>query len=207
MNQWWIQTGVAVQKRPIWVNTDDFVSRLTLKFNRWYWKTIGHLSLATSSLVCHFIAICDFNLSNGPETATLAFDLCDLDLWPLTLTSPLSLVITPEIFMMIRWWEYDEKGVTDGRTDGRTDGLNHSQSCLVAAKIDKQIYRWPWNSVCHRLLFESYYHQNTNWMIMAVYTICWVDSHSARAVFAVLCGFFLFLTICGTTNNVVGSYM
>ena len=62
------------------------------------------------------------------------------DLWPrpFAWTSLLSLVITPENFMMIRWWEHGEKGVTDGQTDGRTDrrtdGLNQSYSCLVAAK-------------------------------------------------------------------------
>ena len=40
---WWIQTGVTVWKRPIWVKFDDFCSRVTLKFDRWPWKTIGHL--------------------------------------------------------------------------------------------------------------------------------------------------------------------
>ena len=59
----------------------------------------------------------------------LGFDLYDLDLWPLTLTfswtSLLSLIITPENFMMIRWWEHSEKGVTDRRTDGRTDWTIH----------------------------------------------------------------------------------
>ena len=41
-NHWWIQSGVTVRKRPIWV--DDFISRMTLKFDGWAWKTIGHLS-------------------------------------------------------------------------------------------------------------------------------------------------------------------
>ena len=47
------------------------------------------------------------NWSYSPETVRLGFDLCDLDLWPLTLTFAWtllwSLVITPENFMMIRW--------------------------------------------------------------------------------------------------------
>ena len=53
--------------------------------------------------------------------AKLGFDLCDLALWPVTLTfawtSLLLLVITPENFMMIWWWKHSEIGVTDGRTD------------------------------------------------------------------------------------------
>ena len=40
----WIQTGVIVWKRPIWVKIDDCFSHVTLKFDGWPWKTIGHLS-------------------------------------------------------------------------------------------------------------------------------------------------------------------
>ena len=57
----WIQTGVTVPKRPIWVKFNDFLSRVTLKFDGWPWKTIGHLSEATSSFMHHFI-ICEFKL-------------------------------------------------------------------------------------------------------------------------------------------------
>ena len=39
-----------------------FLSRVTLKFNGWPRKTIGHLSYAVSSFLHHFIAICEFNL-------------------------------------------------------------------------------------------------------------------------------------------------
>ena len=39
----WIQTGVTVRKHPIWVKFNDFFSRVTLKFDGWPWKTIGHL--------------------------------------------------------------------------------------------------------------------------------------------------------------------
>ena len=58
----WIQTGVTVRKRPIWVKFDDFQSYVTLKFNGWPWKTIGHLFNATSSFVHHFVAIGDSKL-------------------------------------------------------------------------------------------------------------------------------------------------
>ena len=34
-SHWWIQTGVTVQKRQIWVKFDDFFSRVTLKFDWW----------------------------------------------------------------------------------------------------------------------------------------------------------------------------
>ena len=48
---WWIQTGDSVRKRPIWVNIDDFCSRVTLKYDRWPWP---------SSFVHHFIIIFEF---------------------------------------------------------------------------------------------------------------------------------------------------
>ena len=54
----WVQTGDTVCKRSIRV----FLSRLTLKFDRWPWKSIGHLFFAASSFVHHFIAIGKFKL-------------------------------------------------------------------------------------------------------------------------------------------------
>ena len=61
-SHWWIQTGVTVRKRPIEVKIDDFLSRVTLKFDVWPSKTIGHLFYATSSFVQHFVAIGAFKL-------------------------------------------------------------------------------------------------------------------------------------------------
>ena len=58
------------------------------------------------------------------NNVTLTFDL-----WPchFAWTSLLSLVITPENFMMTRWWEHGEKGVTDRRTDWTSHILAWSQ--------------------------------------------------------------------------------
>ena len=58
-------------------------------------------------------------------SVTLTFDLWP---WPFAWTSLLSLVINPENFRMIPWWEHGEKGVTDGRTDGRTDRRTDRQT-------------------------------------------------------------------------------
>ena len=61
-SHWWIQTGVTVQKRLIWVNIDAFLSRVSLKFDGRPSKTIGHLFYATSSFVQHFVAIGELKL-------------------------------------------------------------------------------------------------------------------------------------------------
>ena len=60
-------------------------------------------------------------------SVTLTFDLWP---WPFAWTSLLTMVITPENFMMIRWGEHGEKDVTDGRTDRRTDGRTHTMDML-----------------------------------------------------------------------------
>ena len=66
-------------------------------------------------------------------SVTLTFDLWP---WPFAWTLLRSLVITPENFMMIRWWEHSQKGVTDRQTDGqtdrRTDGQTENTICRAA---------------------------------------------------------------------------
>ena len=90
----WIQAGVTVQKRPIWVKIDDFFSRVTLQFDIWPWKTIGHLFYTTSSFVHHFIAISEFKLellTVRKRPIWVKFDNllepCDLENWRMTLKS------------------------------------------------------------------------------------------------------------------------
>ena len=69
-SHWYIQTGVTVRKRPIWVKIADFLSCVTLTFDQWP--------------------------------------------WPFAWTLRSSLVITPENFMMIRWWEHSQQGKSEG---------------------------------------------------------------------------------------------
>ena len=86
----WIQAGVTVRKRPIWVKIDDFFSRVTLKFDVLPWKTIGHLYYATSSFVHHFVAIGEFELElesgNAQSWSNLTLFRA---VWPWNLTDDL----------------------------------------------------------------------------------------------------------------------
>ena len=119
----WIQTGVTVWKCSIWVKIVDFSARATFKLDRWpKKKTIRHLLYATASFVHHFVAICEFKLELQSANAQTGakFVLTSVTLtfpWPFAWTSLLSMVITPESFMMIRWEEHCEKCVTDGQTE------------------------------------------------------------------------------------------
>ena len=85
----WFQTGGTVQKRQIWVKIDDFESRVTLQFDVWPWKTIGHLFYATSSFVQHFVAIGEIKLELQSRTPNLGqirrfLEPCDLEIWRMT---------------------------------------------------------------------------------------------------------------------------
>ena len=88
----WIQNGVTVRKRQIWVKIGDFFSCVTLKFDEWPWKTIGHLCYATSNFMHYFIAIRAVQnrvTVRKPQIWVKIGDfsvLFDLDPWPLTLT-------------------------------------------------------------------------------------------------------------------------
>ena len=78
------------------------------------------------------------NWSYSPKTAKLGCDLCELDLWSLTLTFCMDItLVRGDNFMMIRWWEHSQRGVTDRQTDRQTDRKYHSQGCFVAAKNAK----------------------------------------------------------------------
>ena len=46
----------------IWIQIVDFSARVTLKFDEWPKKTIGHLFYATLSFLHHFVAIGEFKL-------------------------------------------------------------------------------------------------------------------------------------------------
>ena len=126
-----IQTGVTVRQRHIWVKMGDFLSHvtwhltddLTLKNNRA--PLLYHIKFCVS-FHCHMRiqigATVRKQLSWILTSTTLTFDLWT---WSFELALLLAIVITPDNFMKIRWWEHSEKGVGHGQTDGRTDWTIH----------------------------------------------------------------------------------
>ena len=111
-SHWWIQTRVTIRKRQIWVKFDDFYSYVTLKFDVWPCKKIGHLFYATSSFVHHFVAIGEINWSYSPETPNLGqnrrfFLPCDLAIWRMTLKNnraPLLCYFKLCVSFHSHWW-------------------------------------------------------------------------------------------------------
>ena len=67
-----------------------FFVRVTLKFDRWHWKVIGHLFYVTLSFVHYFVAICEFKLESQYENVqscskSAIFCPCDIVIWQMTL--------------------------------------------------------------------------------------------------------------------------
>ena len=72
----------------------NFLSRVTLKFDGWPWKTIGHLLYVASSFVHHFIAIGEFKLklqSGNSQFGSKSPIYCPV--WPWNLTDELKKTI------------------------------------------------------------------------------------------------------------------
>ena len=109
---WWVQTGVTVQKCSIRVKIGDFLSCVTLKFDGWPWKIIGHLFYTTLSFVQHFKAIGIFKLelqSGNPQFGSKLAIFCPgwLQNWHMTLKNnraPLLYYIKLWASLQIHWW-------------------------------------------------------------------------------------------------------
>ena len=117
-------TGPIVRKRPIWVKIGDVLSRVTLKFDGWPWKTKGHLSFAVSSFVKHFIAIGEFKLELQSGNAQFGSNLKIFRaVWPWNLT-------------------YD---LEQGKSEGFDSCDRPSNRTQIGFKSSIFQPVWPWN--------------------------------------------------------------
>ena len=86
----WSETWVKVRKCSIRVKIGIFLSCVTLKFDGWPWKTIGHLFYSMSNFVHHFKSISEVKLElksgNAQFASKLAF-FCPA--WPWNLMDDL----------------------------------------------------------------------------------------------------------------------
>ena len=91
------------------------------------------------------------NWSYSPETVKLGVDLCDLDLWPLTLTFCMDITFDHgnnswkfhDDTMMGTWWKR-----CDRRTDRRTDRQTENTICRAAWSQLKIFELWNWKVHC-----------------------------------------------------------
>ena len=111
-------------------------SKLTISLAVWPWNLTDNLENNRTHLLSNIKLCASFHHHMRIQTGVtvrkrlswvLTSVILTFDLWPrpFAWTSLLSLVITPENFMMIRWWEHSQNGVTDRQTDRRTDRTIH----------------------------------------------------------------------------------
>ena len=132
----WIQTRVTVRKRSIRVKIGKLLSHVTLKFDGWLWKTIGHLFYVASSFVHHFVAIGVFKLELQSRNAQFGSKLmffvpCELEIWQMTLKNnraPLLCYFKLCASFRSRWWI--QTGVTVRKRP-------------IWVKIDEFLAVWP----------------------------------------------------------------
>ena len=117
-SHWCPETPNLGQIRQFLELCDLEIWRMTLKNNRAPLLSNIKLSATFHHQMWIQTGVTVWKRLNGIMTSvTLTFDLWP---WPFAWTSR-SMVITPENFRMIQWWEHNEKGVTDGRTNRQTD--------------------------------------------------------------------------------------
>ena len=145
----WIQTGVTVRKRSIWVKIEDFLSCVTLKFDGWPWKTLGHLCYVASSFVHHFIAISEIKLklqSGNFQFWSKSAIFCPV--WPWNLTDDLEKNRAPLLccFKLCASFHSHQWIQTKVTVRKRSIGVKISNflSC-VTFKFDG----WPWKTIGH----------------------------------------------------------
>ena len=142
----WIQTGVSVWKCSIRVKIANFLSRVTLKFDGWLWKTIGYLFYATFSFVHHFKAISSFKheLPSGSAqfgSKSVIFFPCDLAIWWMTLKNyraPLLCCFKLRASFHNRWIQT--------KITVRKCSIRVKIGDLLS-RVTLKFERWPWKTI------------------------------------------------------------
>ena len=128
---------------------------MTLKFDGWPWKTIGHLSFAVSSFVQHFIAIGEFKPANWsccPETSNLGpiwwfLEPCDLEIWRMTLKNNMApLLCYFKLYASFRSHRWIQAGVTVRNSGKRPIWLKIDN---FFSRVTLQFDVWPWQTIGH----------------------------------------------------------
>ena len=145
------ETPNSGQNRQFIVPCDIEIGNITFKNNR---APLIRASLHRHMCIQSGVIVCK-RLNEVLTAVTFTFDL--LLPWPFAWPSLLSMAITPEKFMMMRWWK--QNGVTvygrqaDGRMNGQTDWTSYraAWSQLKTQKSDK----WP-----HCFMYQARFEYN-----------------------------------------------
>ena len=140
-------TGLVISN---WIQIVDFSARVTLKFDRWPRKTIGHFLYTTSSFVHHFKSIGEVKPRVAVRKQSIRVKIGNffvprnLQIWRMTLRNNRAPLLYPiklcASFQSHRWIQ---TGVTVQKCSIR-DKIGDFLSC-VTLKFDG----WPWETIEH----------------------------------------------------------
>ena len=127
------------RKRSIRVEI-DILPCVTLKFDGWHWKTIGHLFYTTSNFVHHFKSISELNSGQN----WWFFVPLDLQIWWMTLKNNRA----PLLYYIKLCASFESHGwIPTGITVPK--GSIRVKIGNFLSFVTSKVYRWPWKSTGH----------------------------------------------------------
>ena len=143
----WIQTEVTLRKRSI---RAIFLSLVTLKFDVWPRKTIGHLFYITTSFVLHFKSIGEFklelqsgNAQFGSKSAIfLSRVTLKFDGWPSKTIGHLFYAISSFVYNFVPIGEFKLKLQSGNAQFG-------SNSMIFFSRVTLKFDGWPSKTIGH----------------------------------------------------------
>ena len=125
-----------------------FMSHVTLKFDKWPWKTIGHLFYAISSFVHHFAAISQFKLELQSKNAQFGSKSATFDpVWPWNLTDDLENNMTPLLCYFKLFVSFHNHRFVQTRVTVRKRPIWVKVHFLSHATL--KFNAWPWRTIGH----------------------------------------------------------
>ena len=112
---------------------------MTLKFDGWPWKTIGHLSYIASSFVHHFIAISEFKLklqSGNAQFGSKSANFCPV--WPWNLTDDLENQIG-HLFSLDSSFVHHFIAISEFKLQLQSGNAQFGSQSAIFCSV------WPWN--------------------------------------------------------------
>ena len=124
-----------------------FLSRVTLKFNRWPWKTIEHFFYTSSSFVHHFKAMSEFKLalqSGSARFGSISAIFCPV--WPWNLVDDLqkqygsSSTLHQALCIISKPW-------VNSNWSYSTEMANSGQNRRFFFPCHLEFNGWPWKTI------------------------------------------------------------
>ena len=170
---WWIQIGVSVRKRSIWVKIGNCMSRVTLKLDRWPRKTIGHLFYFASSFVHHFTAISEFKLQLESGNAQF-WSKSTIFFWRVTLKfNGWPCKTKGHLFYAISSFVHHFIPIGELQFELQSSNAQFGSKSMILSRVTYKFYGWPSKNyraslLCYFKLCVSF---RTHWWIQIGVTV------------------------------------